>query len=399
MTTFFLIGSFFLVLVALQQSVAVFPPRSTPTTTRSPPLATTDQEYQGCDPVAFTLHTNGTIAAVPNRNETLSMPHARARIIVFQRDGGQRLHELLLHYAHVVDDIVVLDHYSAPQTHRVLWKWQQRQTPRVHVWKCKGPFDIKHKLWTQTIRQYANQTDFVIPIDVDEYLSVSLPQEHHRLVWNRQAFYDTLDRIEVLAKEQGKPIKMQGAQPIPLDCTEYAHWLSTSLPSLQHSDKMQADWCQTRHVFRPHPGQTGCGSKTLFWGPDFYRTDTGNHMGATLRYPNMGRMYKICQQEGFSAAYTFSDLVLIHVQSFTFADWLVHGLRGAADSGANQHLDFRKLECKPGMKSQHYCEKWKQFAAEGFSPYKLREIYLASQCPKTAHGLQSIENVTAPSCT
>jgi hypothetical protein len=89
------------------------------------------------------------------------------------------------------------------------------------------------------------------------------------------------------------------------------------------------------------------------------------------------------------------------MQSMTFADWLMHGLRGAADEGFNR-LDG-VVDCKDNMRNVHYCRKWKQFAAVGFSPYTLRQQFRQELCPKqplATGDLQfyRIDNVTSLSC-
>ncbi len=60
--------------------------------------------------------------------------------------------------------------------------------------------------------QYKDETDFLLPIDVDEYLSISSADATKpALIWNRPAL---LDAPKDLPPSRGKPYKTLDAKPI-----------------------------------------------------------------------------------------------------------------------------------------------------------------------------------------
>ena len=416
-----------------------------------------------------------TATALSEKYPSFSIRHARSRIILFQRNGGSKLHEFLTHHSQVLDDIVVINHlppveedteveedsHATQRTLHILQQWssaspphqprterlssnsqQQQQQLQVHVWQCHGSFRTeKDRLWSQVIRTYATHSDFVIPLDLDEFMAVhdEFDKDDHdaALVWNKAAWERELTRLDNDTVVQGKPIKMETSWPIPLECgirhhgyaslsSSSVHISNSSMSDAARSQFHQSDWCQLQFVGRRlfHHGRhttsrTCCLDKNLFAGKDFVKTDTGNHLGATHLYPL--KSPKSCFEKKLEDRYSVSHIVLIHTQSLTMNDWMLHGLRGAADAGFNsfdvQHFTGKKgqkkqkqqqsshehfqllRDCQKGMQSVHYCEKWNAFVKSGFSPYALRKQYLEQMCkPKLLRNLYNVQGVTAASC-
>ena len=144
-----------------------------------------------------------------------------ARIILFQSNGAHQLKNFMAYYSRVLpmDSIVIIDHQSTDDgTSSLLKKYAGLG---AHVWRCEGKFDYKDQMWSGVINRYAKQSEFVFPLDIDEYIAVLKPgpdPERDRgeqvLHWNHGDFSNALHELE----DSGKPFKMEKGNAYPVDC-------------------------------------------------------------------------------------------------------------------------------------------------------------------------------------
>jgi hypothetical protein len=95
-----------------------------------------------------------------------------SQFIVFQRNGGTKLDDLIIYYSKVVDfeSIVIIDHLSKDHlTSQVLEKYIPLG---IQVWSCTGPFITKANIWSEVTTEYKTTSDFMFPINVDKFVAV-----------------------------------------------------------------------------------------------------------------------------------------------------------------------------------------------------------------------------------
>lgn len=78
-----------------------------------------------------------------------SFNHTLARFIIFQRDLGPKLQDLVAHYTSAVpyeDSMVIIDHEGEDQTTEMNLKHYASRG--AHIWRCEGSFDYKPEMWS-----------------------------------------------------------------------------------------------------------------------------------------------------------------------------------------------------------------------------------------------------------
>ncbi len=299
------------------------------------------------------------------RLSTQAAGHAKYRIVVYQKQGGQQLVDILVHYLQALtyDEIVVIANEDGDVLEDTPM-YKEFMLKGIHLWQCLGTRNDKGVLWTQVIEQYKEASDFIQPTDVDEYLALVSPTDDTSLVWDRPSLHSALDELPV---SNGKPYKTLDSKPVPLDCIE-----SPGDNGFQHL-KHQARHC---NIAGFSEAKGGCYNKNFYRSEHFKEVDIGNHYGVV-------DSIKKCEKEGIEAAFEPTKFVLVHYQTLDFQDWLVHALRMATDA------EFNKLvldECPEGHnKPWHSCAIFKQFLDVKFDLYKMRELYKNKMCWMRPH--------------
>jgi hypothetical protein len=92
---------------------------------------------------------------------------ALVRVIAYQKDASFQLENLLVHYLQAVryNEIVIVDNDGVDaKTKAIAEKYVNKG---VHLWRCDGTMFEKGELWTQVINVYKNDSQFLMPVDVD----------------------------------------------------------------------------------------------------------------------------------------------------------------------------------------------------------------------------------------
>ena len=213
-----------------------------------------------------------------------------ARFIVFQRNGGTKLDDLIIYYSKVVDfeSIVIIDHLSKDHlTSQVLEKYIPLG---IHVWSCTGPFITKANIWSMVTTEYKTTSDFMFPINVDEFVAVIRPAKDNKnnlqlLEWNLVKFEAALGRLNHF----GKPFKMENVFNMPYACDlkndtvdRLATQVATATENLQDS-KLMSDSCRAKCAVRRlrNSSLVGCMAKNSL-GANILLTPTLETIMVTL---------------------------------------------------------------------------------------------------------------------
>ena len=300
--------------------------------------------------------------------------------------------------------MVIINHQTSPsnadrETNHLLDEYNSRGSD---VWDCIGRFAYKEEMWTWVTRRYTDVSDFVFPIDVDEYIAVlpsstsslSVPTNttSETLSWSKEHLSKALQKL----KDTGKPFKIEMGNVYPVDCRN-PHWegeasISGTLNQLNNPVQNQNHYERSifeklQYVARKKHNRANCMDKVFFRGKDFVRTDTGNHHGEThsqsiffsrrrcraLVQTGDGKKKKYVQDPDQA-----SDLFMVHVQFTTMEEWMMHALRGASDRGFNRFSGLQK--CTKAMTSREYCEQWKMLMDTKFDPREIKRVYAEKVC-------------------
>ena len=378
--------------------------------------------------------------------KTSMQPHNQtlARFIVFQRDLGSKLQDLVAHYTSVVpyDAMVIIDHEGIDNTTKA--NLQQYASRGAHIWRCEGVFDIKADMWSWVVNNYADKSDFLFPVDGDEYMTIlrhdsGTPVLH----WN----YEDLKRELVYLQSagmEGLPFKTLRSVPIPHDCPlgdqeeklGAVHTQGHGLDNIGFSPSLICQLKYTASDFKHY-----CYNKCFYRGKEFKEVDKGNHgIGEFLEsciseydfsrdpsevrlcnssylffcpeklIPGIVNSISITKQaspidpSNEKIKFNLSNLTLLHLQSNGFADFVLHRLRGAADHGFNRlgNESDDKEPCDPDATSGHYCQGWTEFLDAKFDFYEMKRMYLDQNCQQHDDSLSMLLPLTStfgPSCS
>ena len=341
--------------------------------------------------------------------------HALARFIVFQSNGAHQLLNLMTYYTQVIsiEHMVIINHQTSPsnanpRTNILLDEYSSRG---ADVWDCVGGFNYKDEMWSRVTHRYTDVSDFVFPIDIDEYIAVLTPStsslstsadvSNQTLSWSKEHLLEALRKL----KDTGRPFKMERGNVYPIDCSGIPQWEGEPSPisdtknpiqnQKQNQNSNQNNYERSvierlQYVARRKYDRVDCKDKVFFRGKDFNFTDTGNHFGQThiqKTWQSQRRcLIRLKQKEKFIykkyVQDTYSDLFMVHMQFTTMEEWLMHGLRGASDRGFNR-FDLKK-DCRGT--SHHYCEKWKMLMETNFDPRKIQRLYREKVCASVVNG-------------
>ena len=370
-------------------------------------------------------NTINSIIASADSDET---PHALARFILFQSNGAHQLLNFMTYYTQVIDiqHMVIINHQTLPsnadpRTNLLLQEYKSRGSD---VWDCVGSFEYKSEMWSWVTRRYTHVSDFVFPLDIDEYIAVLTPSTSsiststpnttstdasQILSWNKEHLSKALHKLQ----DTGKPFKMERGDIYPVDCNIF-QWEGESSRSdtmdqsnssiqiqnsnlLNHYERSAVE--KLKYVARKKHDRANCMDKVFFRGKDFNFTDTGNHHGQThiqefsvainkctalLDSGDNGDSSSEKREKYVQDTDQDSNLFMVHMQFITFEEWLMHALRGASDRGFNR---FSNLEmCTKGMRSWEYCESWEMLMHTNFDPRIMQRMYREKVCAKLVNG-------------
>mmetsp|Transcript_14590 Transcript_14590/g.25285 ORF Transcript_14590/g.25285 Transcript_14590/m.25285 type:complete len:423 (-) Transcript_14590:72-1340(-) len=326
--------------------------------------------------------------------------HAKMRFVVFQRDAGDDLYNLITYYTQVVplDSLVVIDHQGVEKATQEILSYYGNLG--MHVWRCEGAFKNKAKMWSHVTSVYSQSSDFVFPIDADEYLAIlaNATEQAFVLKWDQPAFLEAVERN--LGKvSEGKYFKSINGRVIPGECSlesvSYQQQNPSFLAPACTASQVVIDIRENKEAF--------CWEKVFSTGKDFIGTDKGNHHGGE------GSLnYRACLEHQKNPAtkpnpYLLSNFVLLHMQDLTYNAWIAHFLRGASSSGFNKFGDeFEKMKGCPPQAGSHYCRKWVQMIGKNFSYWEMKKVFHNEKCsgaPNPSLMLLSTEEIFRPLCS
>ncbi|KAL7545116.1 hypothetical protein ACHAWF_008475 [Thalassiosira exigua] len=300
------------------------------------------------------------------QNRTAESPRRKqlATVVVFQSNSGDQLRKFVSHYSRVIgmENIVIIDHHPKgrvvdPYSASLLEEYIRLGSD---VWLCDGSFGAKREMWSDVTTQYANTSEFVFPLDVDEYLAVLKPKlgdSRDIVIWNFDAFADELLQLP----HTGQPFKMERGNIFPADCWNFT-WPGMEMNIAQPS--------RVRYVGRRKEltNPTRCQDKVFFRSKEFEWTDTGNHHGKTRGMAQIP-CYESIQH---------TSIYMVHSQYNNFDEWLLHGLRGSSVRDFNKFVGMK--QCTDKMVSRHYCVFWKELIETKMDPWKMRKLYRERVC-------------------
>ncbi len=314
--------------------------------------------------------------------------HSLARFIIFQRDLGSKLQDLVAYYTSVVpyESLVIIDHDGVDQSTQLnLRHYADRG---AHIWKCEGSFDYKAEMWTEVIQHYKSTSDFLFPIDGDEYLTVLRHDgENKSLHWT----YEDLLRELTYLQEKGKkglPFKTLRSVPIPVDCNLEDHPGKGSMKNYGHDHHVgfaPSPMCQIKYTSSDI--RHYCYNKSFYRGSEFDEVDKGNHGIEKYLWPCLDdygfsrhphKVKPIPVEPFANFTFTLSNLTLLHLQTNGFQDFVLHRLRGASDNGFNNINPDEG--CDNANNGGHYCDGWNSFVEVSFDYYKMKKMYQQEVC-------------------
>mmetsp|Transcript_15407 Transcript_15407/g.17611 ORF Transcript_15407/g.17611 Transcript_15407/m.17611 type:complete len:422 (+) Transcript_15407:119-1384(+) len=298
------------------------------------------------------------------RLSPFGMGNAPIRIFIYQKKGGQQLVNILIHYLQALtyDEIVIIaneddDGGDLLESNAF---YQNIVSKGIHFWQCAGSLQEKGKNWQQVINQYQDKTEFLLPIDVDEYLAIALPEEDTTkptLVFDRISL---LVNLKKLPSSGGKWYKTLDAKPLPVDCEDHPDGI---IPDFQK--RYSPHHCNIPGITK---GKMGCFNKNIIAGKDFTTLDNGNHHGPKEKTVEWRTN---CETNGVESTYIPSNFVLIHYQVLDFSDWLIHMLKRVVDY--KYEMDCDKPESNWPL--FHVCNAHKTAKAANFSVHEMTKIY------------------------
>lgn len=342
---------------------------------------------------------------------------ALARVIPFQSNAANQLQNFMAYYSQVigVENIVIIDHQtnmsnSDVYTASLLDKYNAMGSD---IWQCEGDFKFKSEMWSWVIHRYKDKSEFVFPLDIDEYIAVlnpiksnpkALENEGGRrnsevlgLSWNKEDLSNLLHSLP----NTEKPFKIEGGNVYPVDCGNdpFVQKIELESVNMEIEDTGTSSSKETeagdpllnfdvgaiqkiKYVARrkDNTGMKRCMDKAFMRGNEFNFTDTGNHYGQTHKVQT-DNLRERCKTEGSKFVLPedeSSGLFMIHVQFTNFEEWLMHALRGASDRRFNRFMFLQK--CVKGMTSLEYCENWRLLMKTKFDPREMKKEYRHGFC-------------------
>ena len=273
------------------------------------------------------------------------------RLYLFVRDQPELLEDWLRFHAHVFSaaNIVIVDHQTTdPLAKQVL---ARAAAAGAEVIPYDGEFELKHKVLSRLMLSARDRADFLVPIDVDEFVGVWRPA-NQSYTFAKEAI---LHEFQQLPRD-GRKYKFGWVNPHvcrhDVEAGRRPAVYATKFPK-------RAAMIKSPDVDNP----TGCISKTFFPADTFIATDQGNHGGTVQRDKTIP-----CQPGDCSSCFHTEEahgLTLIHFgsrHSMTYANYREKMVRGAHSYNHEAKASERMCVSTQGS---HYCEFWTRLKVLG----------------------------------
>lgn len=309
---------------------------------------------------------------------------APIRIFIYQKGGGEQLVNILIHYLQALtyDEIVVIANEERDDDILSDYLYRDIVDKGIHFWQCSGSLTKKGPRWTEVMQQYQNYTEFLLPIDADEYLSIASPEsaEVPHLIWNRPALQTAL---KALPPSGGKPYKTLDAKPVPVDCKNHPD-ADPVVPLFQK--KHFSKFCAVPGISK---GNLNCFAKNIFDSKEFESVDNGNHHGTKKKQKELRTK---CENEGLESVYIPTNFVLVHYQVLQYSDWFLHLIKRV--------VDYKYMDCNdpnPSWPYFHVCNLYAKGLETNFSVNELTPLYEDLFC-NNLRAYYQIDTMTPLSC-
>lgn len=281
-----------------------------------------------------------TVIALDSLYTIISMLSApRVRIFLFNKDSPELLHDWLMHHTSVfgADNIHVLDHSSTDPI--AVAALRMASARGVHVTIRSGPFTHKTTMLSDLMRTQVGRADFLVPLDVDEFMGTYRNRLYSFSVYDIRAEF----RLLWSSALDGKTMYKFG-MAYPVACNATACRFSIASPAalnLSFSGQPFSVWDKKT--------TTACDDKTFYPAATFSSTDQGNHFGMLL-----GDKHPARRCAGISRSYAvFPDhhgLILAHLSRLAMPYEMY---RRKMHRGAEVYGFTPSSKC--GGRGQHYC--------------------------------------------
>ena len=330
--------------------------------------------------------TTALLATHRHAPTTGSRPVPRVHLYLFVKDQAELLGDWIRFHTHVFSaaNLHIVDHQTTDGVARRFL--DEASASGAHVVPHEGDFKDKHKVLSKLMRSTGGDAEFLVPLDVDEFVGVWRPS-------NRSYTFQKADIMDEFAR-------------LPRDGRKYKFgWVNPHI--CRHDDpasRRPAVYAtkfpkRSAMMISPTAGNpSGCVSKTFFPADSFIATDQGNHEGRVQRDLTIP-----CKPRDCSSCYHTEEthgLTLVHLgarHAMTYQNYRGKMIRGALSY--NHDATARERDCKP--LGHHYCKFWVQLKALGdvgmrnaFHAAEDRSVCAGPDTFALSHMLQDIASAT-----
>ena len=267
------------------------------------------------------------------------------RLFLFVRDDGMQLADWIAYHASVVGPtrLHIIDHQSKESRAREVLARARGRGAEVETFT--GAFKQKFKALTKMMRRHRRSADYLVPLDVDEFVGV-FDRRHGNWTFEAGAI-------------------LQEFRKLPRDGRKYKWgWVNPSLCSQDNvagADNRPAVFATNFPMPKP---MSACTSKTFFPADTFIATDQGNHLGEVER----DRTRPCDPRADCSSCFVTErehGLTLAHFGSTAAMGWSRYRRKMVRGAFAYSHTARASIdECK-GKYGEHYCKFWFSLHALG----------------------------------
>jgi hypothetical protein len=236
---------------------------------------------------------------------SLAVSSPRVRVFLFNKDNPGLLRDWVIHHTSLFgnENVHILDHSSTdPVTIATLRTAAARG---VNVTVYDGPFTHKAIQLSELMRSQLSQADFLVPLDVDEFIGTYRHSEHSF------SARDVLEEFRLLwpSAREGK-VKYKFGIASPAACDLSACQFSNNSPASSNLIFFQ----RPDAVRDKGNKKKGCMHKTFYPAKTFSFTDQGNHVGGLVGESHSARR-RLCDAI-YRTHFVFPDnhaLILAHL--------------------------------------------------------------------------------------
>ena len=249
------------------------------------------------------------------------------RVFTFHKDEEYLLGDWLAYHCYVFgcENVVLIDHASTMPTVSKLISLYR--TKGVAIVDFRGEFKDKANALSQAMRANSNAAEFLVPIDVDEFIVVddgSKVSADREKILNAFASLDLTDRrkFKFNSRVADCPQQDDGASKRPALVDLFSKPKATSM------------------------------AKTFFHARDFVLTDQGNHVGRVRRDNGTDQDVMLAPKR-FDDFFKRTSLSLLHFSMPDFDTWYSKLFQRAAAYGFTMNTN-----CAAIRKGQRYCRSF-----------------------------------------